>query len=201
MAAFTLTCRADVGDCPEVPKAFLDGAGPWDYRNPATRIDVRHVEGIHFTPVVESLRAGMTTAGPGGDITYLLTKVPNHTRGLVAFMNLVERTKMESPPWAAFTLECAFARAKAFAPDDPNVWALRGVYLSKTGHIDEALVEFKEANRLAPNNANVHYNLGLIYFGKKDYERARAHAKQAYELGFPLPGLKDKLVKAGEWDK
>ena len=193
---------AAVGDCPEVPKVFADGAGPYDYRNPATRVEVRHVEGNHFNKDVELLRGTMTNAfGPAGDITFMLNKIPNHPRGLLAYMNLVERTRMETPPGGLFSIECAFGRAKSYAPDDPTVWALRGLYLSKTGHIDDAIVELKEANRLAPANANIHYNLGLLYFSKKDYERARTHAKQAYDLGFPLPGLRDKLVKAGEWEK
>ena len=194
--------RAAVSNCPEVPVAFSDGAGPYDYRNPKTRTEVRHVEGNHFNKDVEMLRGGMSNAfGPAADITFMLNKIPNHPRGLLAYMNLAERTRMELPPGGLFTIGCAFGRAKVYVPDDPAVWALSGLYLSRTGHIDEAIVELNEATRLAPENANIHYNLGLLYFQKKDYERARTHAKRAYDLGFPLPGLRDKLVKAGEWEK
>jgi hypothetical protein len=35
---------------------------------------------------------------------------------------------------------------------------------------------------------------------KKDYELAKTYAKKAYELGFPLPGLKNQLIKAGKWE-
>ena len=51
-----------------------------------------------------------------------------------------------------------------------------------------------------PNNANVHYNLGLLYFDQKDYPKARAAAQRAYELGFALPGLKKMLESAGQWE-
>jgi hypothetical protein len=35
---------------------------------------------------------------------------------------------------------------------------------------------------------------------KKNYEQAKIYAKKAYELGFPLPGLKNQLIQAGKWD-
>ena len=44
------------------------------------------------------------------------------------------------------------------------------------------------------------YNLGLVYVRKKDFDRAREAAKLAYGLGIPLPGLKNKLAAAGQWD-
>jgi tetratricopeptide (TPR) repeat protein len=192
---------ADVGDCPEVPAHHSDGGGPWDYRDPASRISVSYVEGNHFSKDTELLRRGNTGDTPGADITYLLNRVPNHPRALLAFMNYVEKTKMDRPQDARFGLECAFARARSYAPDDPAVWALHAMYLNKRGRLDDAIAEMAEASKLAPSNGNIHYNLGLLYFAKKDYENARSQAKQAYELGFPLPGLKEKLVKAGQWEK
>jgi tetratricopeptide (TPR) repeat protein len=75
-----------------------------------------------------------------------------------------------------------------------------GNYLEHRGEAEKAFAEFKEANRLEPENANIHYNLGLLYLKKKDYELANAHAKKAYALGFPLPWLKNKLVEAGKWN-
>jgi tetratricopeptide (TPR) repeat protein len=41
------------------------------------------------------------------------------------------------------------------------------------------------------------YFLGLVLFDMKDYEGARENARLAYELGYPLPGLRDKLARAG----
>ena len=31
------------------------------------------------------------------------------------------------------------------------------------------------------------------------YQEAKVHAGQAYERGFPLPGLRNKLLEAGHW--
>lgn len=48
-------------------------------------------------------------------------------------------------------------------------------------------------------NAEMHYLLGLVLAELEDYEPAMKHAKSAYELGYPLPGLKRKLKDAGHW--
>ena len=74
-----------------------------------------------------------------------------------------------------------------------------GIELIKDGKNGEAIEQFKIALDKSPDNANVHYNLGLAYLSLKKYDESLAHAKRAYELGFPLPGLRDKLVRAGKW--
>jgi tetratricopeptide (TPR) repeat protein len=67
------------------------------------------------------------------------------------------------------------------------------------GKKDAALDAFKRAYALLPDDAVVNYNLGLLYADRKDYEQALPYAEKAYALGFPLPGLKKKLVAAGKW--
>ena len=51
----------------------------------------------------------------------------------------------------------------------------------------------------AGDNANVHYNLGLAYVDLKRYDKALDSAHAAYRLGFPFPGLKNKLQRVGAW--
>jgi hypothetical protein len=45
----------------------------------------------------------------------------------------------------------------------------------------------------------LHYNLGLLYVDQMQYDLAREQAKQAYELGYPLNGLRARLERAGRW--
>jgi Flp pilus assembly protein TadD len=73
--------------------------------------------------------------------------------------------------------------------------------LLKAGKVDKALEQLQQAVELQPENPSANYNLGLLYVQKKDYEQARTYAKKAYELGFPLPGLKNQLKQAGKWDE
>jgi tetratricopeptide (TPR) repeat protein len=68
-----------------------------------------------------------------------------------------------------------------------------------TGKTQDAVQKLEKAAELNSENGNVHYNLGLAYFTLKDYEKSLAHAQRAYALGFPLPGLRNKLEKAGKW--
>jgi tetratricopeptide (TPR) repeat protein len=46
-------------------------------------------------------------------------------------------------------------------------------------------------------SAELHYFLGLVYVDLKEYPLAKQQAIAAYSLGYPLPGLRDKLRKAG----
>jgi tetratricopeptide (TPR) repeat protein len=48
-------------------------------------------------------------------------------------------------------------------------------------------------------SAEVQYNLGLINLEIGDAESAHGNAVTAYSLGYPLPGLKNKLRKVGRW--
>jgi tetratricopeptide (TPR) repeat protein len=48
-------------------------------------------------------------------------------------------------------------------------------------------------------SSEINYNLGLLLVDMKDYDSAVERAKRAYELGYPLPGLKNKLVRLDKW--
>jgi len=47
------------------------------------------------------------------------------------------------------------------------------------------------------SSAQIHYFLGLVLLDLKDFDAASAQARRAYALGYPLPGLRDLLAKAG----
>lgn len=47
----------------------------------------------------------------------------------------------------------------------------------------------------------IHYTLGLICLELKDQACAVEHARTAYDGGYPLPGLRDKLAKLGLWEQ
>jgi tetratricopeptide (TPR) repeat protein len=50
---------------------------------------------------------------------------------------------------------------------------------------------------LEGKSAVIHYLLGLVLVDLKDFPAAQEHARRAYELGYPLPGLRDRLARAG----
>lgn len=177
------------------------GYGPYDYiRSPRPRIGV--VEKFHFTSAVERLIKG-ESGKLHGDIDYTLRAVPNHHRALFAVSKLYLRdtagsTKLDkmhaesaqrgiSPP------ECYFQRGKVFAPEDGMISGIYGIYLHKMGRHDEALREYRIAEKAHPNHAEIRYNMGLLFFDMKRYNEAREYADRARALGYPLRGLRDKL--------
>jgi len=178
-----------------------NGYGPYDYSNSMHRTEkLPIVEAAHFSEKVEKLIDG-ESSWLGWDIDYTLRAFPNHYRALSAMARLGLREKTAHVKTANYTVECYFDRAIRFKPDDGMVRMIYGNYLLKLdGRPDDAFEQYHEAVRMQPENANINYNLGLMYMKKKEYEPAIVYAKKAYGLGFPLPGLRNQLMKKGKWD-
>ncbi|MED5595356.1 tetratricopeptide repeat protein [Janthinobacterium sp. P210006] len=187
-------CAGAAADCPPYVKHTPGG----DYTSAEDRDGLAVVEKFHFSRAVETLAQGLT-GSLGADISYTLEHFPNHHRALASMAKLGLRLKSAQPVGARYTVSCYFERAIAFAPHDVTARMVFGNYLLATGQDAAALEQLDAASRLAPDQATIQYNLGLMYVKKKEYEKASAHAQKAYALGFPLPGLKNKLKAAGKW--
>jgi len=173
--------------------------GPFDYRT-ASKENLEIVESQHFTENIKNLIRG-EDAFLGDDISYTLVRFPNHYPALQAMVKLSLREKDVRPLSAHYSVECFFDRAMRFRPGDGIVRMLYANYLLKLkGRAEEALEQYQEAVKIQPEHANINYNIGLLYLKAKNYEQSVVHAKKAYKLGFPLPGLRNKLKRAGKWD-
>lgn len=175
------------------------GFGPFDYlveKGPNLNI----VEQYHLKPSVMQLQVSPEGLPPGADLNYVLHAFPNHHIALQLMIDLAARERTTKPSGAKFSVECYFDRAIRFSPKDAVVRVLHGLHLTKSGQMQQALLEYKEAEKLEPDNAGVLYNLGIFYFKQKDYGQSKAYAKKAYARGYPLPGLRKMLVRAGKWD-
>jgi len=172
--------------------------GPFDYTNPidvAQKIPV--VELYHFNSDVENLIRGQTSVYIMEDLDYVLRAVPNHHRALYSVARYQLQSGTPDPRYRS--AECYFDRAMRFRPGDATVRLVHGIYLARKGDKAAAMKEYEAALAIDPRSAEAHYNLGLLYLEMNDFERARAHAHKAYELGYPLQGLRRKLERAGEW--
>jgi len=173
--------------------------GPFDYRIYEDQVEIQRVDEHHFTPLVEALIKPMFQYF-AGDFDYTLRASPNHHRALVSMSRYSLRVKNVQPPGAGRTVECYFDRAMRFAPDDMVVRMLHADYLLKLGgRTDEAVRRLDHVAGIAAENAFTHYNVGLLYFEAKAYDKALKHAHNAMGLGLTLPGLKTKLESAGRW--
>lgn len=173
--------------------------GPYDYRMRG-QVDLEVVERAHFTADVEAGIKG-NTSYLGDDLSYTLLAIPNHLRALATLSRLSQRSKSHKLPNMRYAVECYFDRAIRFAPDDSAVRALYGSHLFARGRSDDALKMLTGAVELNPTDPTINYNIGLVYFDRKDYSAAMRHARVAYDLGFPLEGLKNKLAKVGKWEE
>jgi len=175
--------------------------GPYDYRK-TTQANKDLVEKFHFN--MQEKVMGSSEARKHvpvwSQFEYTLRVFPNSPRALAAIDRLSQLVKSDKPPGAILSAECAFLKAVKFTPDDPVVRVLFGFYLGERGRVAEAETQLQAANKLAPDNPSLQYNLGLAYFKIKDFPKAREHALAAYSMGFPLPGLREMLQREGRWE-
>jgi len=65
----------------------------------------------------------------------------------------------------------------------------------KLADAHQALLEGEKATD--GGSAELQYALGLSYYHRKEFEKSRDAARRAYQLGYPLPGLRNMLIKSG----
>ncbi len=193
--------------CGSLENAF----GPYDYNDPLVRqsgyggskgtniLDL--VEGAHLRPYESMSHTDIVTLG---SIDYTLRAIPNNPRALFLLIRLYHKLNGNLPklpradPWPA-TLECYFERAMRFVPRDPIVRQLLGVHLHWNGKYQQALDAYRQATDLGLKSAELYYNIGLAHFELKQYAEARDNAHKAYDMGYPSPGLRNKLGSVGQW--
>lgn len=189
------------GDCGSLANAF----GPFDYTDASNRTQqpggaespLSLVERAHFTSEVERLISGVSSVSPIDDLVYTLRAFPNHHRALHALATY--QVRHQPRKLGPYSIDCWFDRAIRFRPNDPTVRVVYGIYLARVDRNQDALTEYKTALENNPNLPEAHYNLGLLYTDLKEYDLALEHALEAYEAGYPLPGLRRRLVRAGAW--
>lgn len=182
----------------------LQGFGPHDYRDPKGKLEI--VERFHFFPEVEQLRFGgqgnNTLKGLGSNIDYTLRAFPNHYRALMAMIKFQDKYKQSvlfKRIRIISSMECYFDRAIAIFPDDGVATMLYGIYYHKKRDYNAAKEKYLAAQANIPDNPELHYNFGLLYIELKDYEQALQHAHRAYQAGYRLPFLKERLKKLNKW--
>ncbi len=175
-----------------------DGYGPYDYRG-ADPYKLGLVEGAHFTAPVEALIKGQSSTRAGPDLDYTLRAFPNHHRALLATVRYGEKYQTLNPPGMRYPVECWFERALRFRSDDHIVRMIYASFLGKQNRLADALDQLRLAESEAKNNPFTHYNIGLVYFDLKQYDKALVQAHRALELGFNRPELRDMLKNAGQW--
>jgi tetratricopeptide (TPR) repeat protein len=173
--------------------------GPVDYRT-VSPYTIGFVEVRHFPKHVELLQRGARSGSVGGDLQFMLETFPNHPRALRATAELFRRNGGRTPTYMTLGIQCWFDRAISYRQNDADVRMIFADDLIKNGRRKEALEQALVAESLVGESPRLNYNLGLLFFDVGDFERATLYAKKAYAFGFELPGLRNKLKKAGKWE-
>lgn len=173
-------------------------SGPYDYRSPANRSNVRMVEANHFTPPIENLIRGRTGT-LAGEFSFVLHGFPNHHRALASLSRYGLRENAAQPGNLDYTVDCYFQRALRFRPDDLIVRMLFADYLNKIKRNDDAKLQLDYVRGAAADNPLTQYNVGLLYFQIGRYKEALAQAHLAMSMGMPRTDLKEKLQAKNLW--
>lgn len=190
-------CLPAAGQDPSICGPLTNTYGPFDYRTERGRLKI--VEDYHFTPEVEVLARGKSSASVAGDLSYLMRTSPNHHRGLLAIMRLSERAKSPQPANLQYSVECYFERALRFKRDDTVVRVLFAQYLHRQKRTEEGLAQLRAATKYARDNALSHFNIGLMFHELGDNARALDQAHKARALGLDRPELEQLLKSKGAW--
>ncbi len=172
--------------------------GTYDYyaaaASPQTLQTLKNVETFHIEPGRERMKK-RNYPGALQDFAFILNYFPNHPTALSLVSDLCD-LNWKSPQCEP---QLYFERALRINPKAPQTWALYGLHLQRRKDVDKAIDAYGRALELNPASMNAHYNLGLAYADQKRFDLANRHAQAAYALGYPLPGLKDRLVRSGQW--
>ena len=171
--------------------------GPFDYRTDRAKLPI--VEQYHFTPRVELLLGGISTAYVEGDISYTLHAFPNHHRALATLIRLAERSGSRNPPRLDMSVDCYFERALRFRPDDLIARMLLADFLVRTARGNEAEQQLDHVSKLAGDNPLTHLNAGRLYMKLGRHDKAVERALRARELGVERSDLETQLVAKNLW--
>lgn len=89
--------------------------------------------------------------------------------------------------------------AAAQAADDGMAKLIYANQLNKIGKREEAIRQLELAQEAGVADPNLQYIMGLAYFEVGVFDKSVEFAHLAYNSGYTLPGLKNKLVAAGHW--
>jgi len=127
------------------------------------------------------------------DIEFILRRFPNHPQALLIATELSLRLDERA------RVHRYMERAVTFDPRPAEPWILYGIFLHRWGDYAGAVEKYRAALERNPEHPEAWYNLGLAYFALKRYDEAEEAARKAYALGYPLPGLREKLRRVGHW--
>jgi len=167
-----------------------------DMNDPSSTAHVKMMETYHFSRDVEHLIKGLSAPLPF-DIAFILNHVPNHYRALNAMAEWQLKNKFpDNRDNELLTADCYFHRAISYRPGDSYLRFVYGIYLHRAKRFADAQKVYDQAERMGVAGAELFYNRGLLELDMGNLAKASEYANRAYGMGYPLPGLRNKLTHA-----
>lgn len=151
------------------------------------------VEQYHLGPC-ESALVGRNYRKALSECDFILKIFPNHPTALLLVVRTCEQWKAPNCNAGEY-----IERGIAINPKAAPTYVIQGIYFHGAKQYAKAREAYDLALKIEDKSVNAHYNLGLTCLELKDYACANEHAQKAYALGATVPGLRDKLQKAGQW--
>lgn len=132
------------------------------------------------------------------EIDFTFQRIPEtsliYTTVLITYARLEQEAKQ-------FDAAKSYAeRAISIDPHDPTAYIVLALQYRAQGDLESAKQVLDKGNAaLEEGSAEIHYNLGLILLELGETQDAVSHAERAYDLGYPLMGLKNKLIEKRLW--
>lgn len=179
---------------------FLIGMGlaqasagePYNYYVPAPDRLLENVEKYHLQQGIDKIKKGQFEYA-WSEFAFMLHYFPNHPIALQHISTLSIQIEKNT------RAQKYFDRAIKLYPQEAATYALYGIFMHKIENYAAATTQYQQAIKLDNAPAEYHYNLGLSYLALQQYDNAHASAQLAYDLGYPLAGLKNQLVAKGIW--
>ena len=198
---------AQQDDSCDINSVMNNHFGPFDYfdqaNHEATKVRSEGNVGIvvknHFTRPMLRLERGHNDFKIKKDLEYTLSALPNYPEAL-DLASRFEKKRADSEefrlvqPALEFSAECYFKRAEFFSPQYAYTHLIWGIHLHRNGQYSEAVKQYGIAEKKGLKSAELYYNRGLTYVELKELKLAQADSNQAYDMGFPLSGLKNKIL-------
>ena len=130
------------------------------------------------------------------ETTFTLTRLPPDTPMIVPVTTNLALIKYAEGKFdqAIELLE----QVAAQKPEEPMTYSALATLYRERKRLDLARDVLLRGDKMVEGrSAEIQYNLGLVLLELGDVEEAQVAARKAYELGYPLPGLRNKLKRMG----
>lgn len=131
-----------------------------------------------------------------GEAQYTAQRIPSDSPVMGPVTITLARIYMEKKDFG--TAARYFEEGIRARPNDAMAYSAYAVMYRSQKQLDKAKQVLLDGDAATEGrSAEIQYNLGLLMLDLGDVDSAVAYARKAYALGFPLPGLRNKLQRMG----